>query len=302
MGKASDGLFRRIDELVHQLDEMPDQKNRETARALMGAILELQGAGLERMMDIVFETGDAGKAAIRKFAADELISSLLLLHDLHPDDLETRVQRALWKAHANAELVSVFEGTVRLRLTGSGCGLRDSVEALVRDAAPDLVALVIDEAMQAPSNDFVPIASLGLALPEDCLKVAQAPIAALRTLIRPREPEERCDTCGEALGKEHGHTFDPGSRLIRCACESCEILYGSVYRTIPRRVKTLENFVLSDAQWDDLMIPISLAFFSYSSPLKKVVAHYPGPAGAAESLLRLNAWEEICEANPELLY
>ncbi len=131
--------------------------------------------------------------------------------------------------------------------------------------------------------------------------MAQAPIAALRTLIRPREPEERCDTCGEALGKEHGHTFDPGSRLIRCACESCEILYGSVYRTIPRRVKTLENFVLSDAQWDDLMIPISLAFFSYSSPLKKVVAQYPGPAGAAESLLRLNAWEEICEANPELL-
>lgn len=165
MGKASDGLFRRIDELVHQLDEMPDQKNRETARALMGAILELQGAGLERMMDIVFETGDAGKAAIRKFAADELISSLLLLHDLHPDDLETRVQRALSKARANAELVSVFEGTVRLRLTGSGCGLRDSVEALVRDAAPDLAELVIDEAIQAPSNDFVPIASLGLALP-----------------------------------------------------------------------------------------------------------------------------------------
>jgi len=165
MGKASEGLFRRIDELVRQLDEVPDQKNRDAARALLAAILELQGAGLERMMDIVFETGDAGKAVIRKFAADELVSSLLLLHDLHPDDLETRAHRALSKAHANAELVSVFEGTVHVRLTGSGCGLRDSVEALVRDAAPDLVELVIDEASQAPSNDFVPIASLGLALP-----------------------------------------------------------------------------------------------------------------------------------------
>jgi len=165
MGKASEGLFRRIDELVRQLDEIPDQNSREAARALMGAILELQGSGLERMMDIVFETGDAGKAAIRKFAGDELISSLLLLHDLHPDDLETRVHRALSKAHANAELVGVFEGRVRVRLTGSGCGLRDSVEALVRDAAPDLVELVIDEATQIPSNDFVPIASLGLALP-----------------------------------------------------------------------------------------------------------------------------------------
>ncbi len=165
MGRASEGLFRRIDELVRQLDEMPDQRNREAARALMGAILELQGAGLERMTGIVFDMGDAGKAAIRKFAADELISSLLLLHDLHPDDLETRVHRALSKAHANAELVSVFEGKVRVRLTGSGCGLRESVEALIRDAGPDLVELMIDEATQAPSNDFVPVASLGLALP-----------------------------------------------------------------------------------------------------------------------------------------
>jgi hypothetical protein len=165
MGKTSEGLFRRIEDLVRQLDEMPDQKNREAARALMAAILELQGAGLERMMDIVFETGDAGKAAIRKFAADELISSLLLLHDLHPDDLETRVHRALSKAHANVKLVSVFEGTVRVRLTGGGCGLRDSVEALIRDAAPDLVELVIDEVTLAPPNDFVPIASLGLSLP-----------------------------------------------------------------------------------------------------------------------------------------
>jgi hypothetical protein len=165
MGKASEGLFRRIDELVRQLDAMPDQKNREAARALMAAILELQGTGLERIMEIVFETGDAGKAAIRKFAADEVIASLLLLHDLHPDDLETRVHRALSKAHASAELVSVFEGTVRVRLTATECGLKDSVEALVRDAAPDLVDLVIDEAIQVPSTDFVPIASLGLALP-----------------------------------------------------------------------------------------------------------------------------------------
>jgi hypothetical protein len=130
--------------------------------------------------------------------------------------------------------------------------------------------------------------------------MAQAPMAALRSFIRPREPEERCDTCGAGLTKEHGHTFDPASRLIRCACESCEILYSGMYRPIPRRVQALRNFVISDGQWDDLMIPISLAFFSRVTPLKKVVAQYPGPAGSAESLLRLNAWEEICAANPEL--
>jgi hypothetical protein len=130
--------------------------------------------------------------------------------------------------------------------------------------------------------------------------MSHAPIAALRTFIRPREPEERCDSCGDGLSKDHAHTFDPASRVIRCACDSCEILYSRVYRPIPRRVRLLPNFVMSDAQWDDLMIPISLAFFSHCTPLKKVVTQYPGPAGAAESLLRLNAWEDICAANPDL--
>jgi hypothetical protein len=131
--------------------------------------------------------------------------------------------------------------------------------------------------------------------------MAYASVAALRRFVRPRAAEERCDTCGTALTVEHGHNFDPASRRIRCACDSCAILYAAVYRQVPRRVLTLPGFQISDAQWDDLMIPISLAFFSYSTPADKIIALYPGPAGAAESLLRLDAWEEICAGNPELL-
>ncbi|MCU1257739.1 MAG: hypothetical protein JWO80_624 [Bryobacterales bacterium] len=130
--------------------------------------------------------------------------------------------------------------------------------------------------------------------------MTHAPVAALRKFVRPRESQERCDLCGAELTSEHRHNFDPASRRIRCACDSCGILYASVYRQIPRRVRALPNFQMSDAQWDDLMIPISLAFFSYSTPAGKVVALYPGPAGAAESLLRLDAWEEISTSNPEL--
>jgi hypothetical protein len=130
--------------------------------------------------------------------------------------------------------------------------------------------------------------------------MGHAPVAALRKFVRSREPEERCDTCGAALTAEHGHNFDPSSRRIRCACDSCAVLYANVYRAIPRRVRALPNFQMSDAQWDGLMIPISLAFFSYNTPAKKMIALYPGPAGAAESLLRLDAWEEISTANPEL--
>lgn len=130
--------------------------------------------------------------------------------------------------------------------------------------------------------------------------MVQAPVAALRKFVRPREPEERCDTCGTALPEDHVHNFDPATRRIRCACDRCSLRYATIYRQIPRRVRVLPNFEMSDAQWDDLMIPISLAFFSYSTPAQKVIALYPGPAGAAESLLRLDAWEEIAAANPEL--
>ena len=130
--------------------------------------------------------------------------------------------------------------------------------------------------------------------------MAQAPIAALRKFVRLRQVEERCDTCGAGLTPEHVHNFEPGSRRIRCACDSCAILYAGVYKPIPSAVLALPHFQMSDAQWDDLMIPISLAFFSYSTPAERVVALYPGPAGAAESLLRLNSWEEIVAANAEL--
>ncbi len=163
MAKVDEDRVRRIEDLVRRVENIPDCESRDAAHALMEAILELHGAGLERMMDIVFETGESGKAAIRRFAGDGLVASLLVLHGLHPDDLETRVQQALGKMHGNAELMGVFEGAVRVRLTGSGCGLRESVEAAVREAAPDAAEIIIEDS--APSNDFVPLSSIGLAFP-----------------------------------------------------------------------------------------------------------------------------------------
>jgi hypothetical protein len=130
--------------------------------------------------------------------------------------------------------------------------------------------------------------------------MAGASLSVLRQFVPSREAEERCDLCGMALADDHMHNFDPASRRIRCACESCAALYERVYRPIPRRVQLLSDFQLSDGQWDDLMIPISLAFFSYSTPVSKWIALYPGPAGATESLLSLDLWEEIIAANPAL--
>jgi Family of unknown function (DUF5947) len=125
-------------------------------------------------------------------------------------------------------------------------------------------------------------------------------VAALHRFVRTREPEESCDTCGAPLPPDHIHNFEAAVRRIRCACQSCAILYASVYPAVPRRVGTLTNFQLTDAQWDELMIPICLAFISYSTPAGKMIAQYPGPAGAVESLLPPDAWEQISTANPEV--
>jgi hypothetical protein len=130
--------------------------------------------------------------------------------------------------------------------------------------------------------------------------MASVPINALRKFVITREPEERCDTCKSPLSDEHGHSFDPASRRVLCTCEECAALYASRFRPIPPEVTFLPDFQMNDAQWDDLMIPISLAFFCYNTSAQRMTALYPGPAGAAESLLRLDAWDDLCASNPQL--
>jgi hypothetical protein len=163
MAKVDGERVRRIEDLVRRVENIADAESRQTALSLMEAILELHGAGLERIMEISFDAGESGKAAIRRFAGDSLIASLLVLHGLHPDDLETRVTHALGKARVDAELMGVFDGVVRVRLTGSGCGLKEAVETVLREAVPDAAEVVIEESL--PSNGFVPLSSLGMAVP-----------------------------------------------------------------------------------------------------------------------------------------
>jgi hypothetical protein len=75
---------------------------------------------------------------------------------------------------------------------------------------------------------------------------------------------------------------------------------GTKYKRVPRRVLSLPDFRLSGSQWDSLLVPISMAFFFRSTPDARVVAFYPSPAGAIESLLPLETWTEIEAANPVL--
>src|ERR1044071_8588893 len=125
--------------------------------------------------------------------------------------------------------------------------------------------------------------------------------ATLRQFIRERAPIERCELCANPLAADHPHLIEPASRKLVCACDACAVLFsGSAetrYRRVPRGIRALTNFQLSDAQWESLMIPINLAFFFHSTPAGHTVALYPSPAGPTESLLGLEAWEEIVQAN-----
>src|SRR3954453_22472252 len=107
---------------------------------------------------------------------------------------------------------------------------------------------------------------------------------------------EFCDLCHVALAEEHQHLLEASTRRLECACDGCAILFsgeGQKYRRVPRRIRYLPEFRLTDAQWDGLMIPIGIAFVFHDSKTGKVTALYPSPAGAVESLLTLEAWNEI---------
>lgn len=128
--------------------------------------------------------------------------------------------------------------------------------------------------------------------------------AVLRQFARKRRPAERCELCGVEIVSQHAHLFEPKVRKLACSCDACALLFSGQtnarYKRVPRLVRLLANFELSDPQWDSLMIPINMAFFFRSSPDARVVAMYPSPAGATESLLSLEAWQEIAGANPEI--
>ncbi|MCU1310904.1 MAG: hypothetical protein JWO20_2029 [Candidatus Angelobacter sp.] len=129
-------------------------------------------------------------------------------------------------------------------------------------------------------------------------------LAALRRFVRPRSRAEKCELCNAELQSVHEHLLELARRKILCSCQACALLFGNEaaarYRRVPRDVRILEDFRMTDAQWDGLMIPINLAFFFRSTPESKVLALYPSPAGAVESLLDLSCWEELVEQNPRL--
>ncbi|MCZ2403494.1 hypothetical protein IV498_09945 [Paenarthrobacter sp. Z7-10] len=138
--------------------------------------------------------------------------------------------------------------------------------------------------------------------------MSQPTLSVLRRIASSRpQPTvgERCDMCAEPIPATHQHVVDVDSRAMMCTCRPCYLLFTDStahlrYRSVPDRYLSFPSFELGQGQWDELEIPVGLAFFFANSQLGRVVAFYPGPAGATESELPLGAWDGVRAANPEL--
>ena len=166
--------LQQIGQRVQELEAIGDPAVRTAAKDLVQLLMEMHGSGLERMLEIIFQSGDAGARMIDELGEDPMVSGLLILYGLHPEDLQTRVERRLgqirsrlFKMGAEAELIAVDESKVRVRvkIEGHTCGstsqnVKVLVEEAVYEAAPDLTSLAIEGVEEPSPSGFVAIGSL----------------------------------------------------------------------------------------------------------------------------------------------
>jgi len=170
--------MQRIEVLVQEMEALADPVARAGAVELVQAILELHGVGLERMLHAIEQAGAPGAAIVEEVLRDDLVGSLLLLHNLHPLDPETRVRRALEAIRPHlgvqggrVELLGLDGGIARLRIEAGGHGtpaaaLEETARQAVLAAAPEVSEVVFEGARDGRAGAFIPLtAVLGVGSP-----------------------------------------------------------------------------------------------------------------------------------------
>jgi Fe-S cluster biogenesis protein NfuA/nitrite reductase/ring-hydroxylating ferredoxin subunit len=151
---------RRVQELIEEIDALPDSPARDLMHECLTSLLAFYGQGLERILNLIKRSGIAGQKTYDDLIHDRVVSGLLLIHGLHPIDLETRLRDALEKIRpymrshgGNVELLSLENDFARLRLQGacktcpsSGVTLELAVRHAIEDACPDLAGFDVEGA------------------------------------------------------------------------------------------------------------------------------------------------------------
>lgn len=175
---AEDREFRkhvqRIGDLVQEIETIADPVVRASTQELVQLVMNLHGSALERAMEIVADAGEPGMSLIEKLGRDPMVSSLLVLHGLHPEELDSRVLKAvesvkpqLRKQGCEVEVLELCDGVLRLHVrTGDHtCGstaktAQAALEGAIYDAAPDIVSLTIEGLDGQPASGFVALDKL----------------------------------------------------------------------------------------------------------------------------------------------
>ncbi len=179
---------QKIGGLVHEMETIADPAARASAKALVQLLMDLHGTALERILEIVFNSGNGGVPLIDELGEDPLVSSLLILYGLHPDEIEERVERKLkqmrskfHKMGAEVKLISVNGGNIRVRASveGHACGstkttVQAAVEEAIYEAAPDLTSLVVEGLEGQPACGFVAVGQLLGSVPPSVSMAASA--------------------------------------------------------------------------------------------------------------------------------
>ena len=183
--QAPEELVERVQELLGSLDEIADPVAQNRVQELVGAVLELYGAGLERILGVLADAGEPALPIRDAILDDGIVASLLLIHGLYPVALEDRVQQGLVNIRpflaghgGNVELISVENGIARLKLQGScdGCPasastLENALREAIDEVAPDLLGLEVEgvvglaEEQGAPAGLTLPMVQVGSSLP-----------------------------------------------------------------------------------------------------------------------------------------
>ncbi len=154
----SAALVARVEELTAQLEEVQDFRARAIADELVASIMQLYGAGLERIVEALDDPARTAGEVRERLVEDGVVASLLLIHGLYPVDLETRVREALevvrpyMESHGgDVELIDVQDGVARMRLVGhcEGCPasqatLELGIKQALEEMAPDLQGLEVE--------------------------------------------------------------------------------------------------------------------------------------------------------------
>ena len=176
----------RVEELLATLRSGHAADPGVVAEELVGLLVGFYGEGLAHIVAALEEQGQAGAAMLERLTGDPLVESQLLLHDLHPLDVDARIQRALDQvrpylgSHAGGvQYLGVRDGVARLRLEGSCHGCPSStvtvqlaIEGAVQDAAPEVAQVVVEGMTAAPEP---PLLQIGRRPEEDALATAGNP-------------------------------------------------------------------------------------------------------------------------------